>query len=160
MSSYIHFFIRAGSVFAPIGTYLRGSKPYEAFEHCAPYEKIRALQLRDVDGAEIDLRESIKSYQKSIEREKAEIEWLKTANFSLEDRMDLYYECAQSIEEYEEELPQLERSLAFCSFLREMISEAEDEAKYGENPLGLDPAAYIYIGIDCGSTPTFEDLEK
>ena len=98
--------------------------------------------------------------QLSIKREKAKLEWLKTANFSSEERMDLYYECAQSIEEYEEDLLQLERGLTFCSFLRDMISEAEDEVEYGKNPLGLDPAAYIYIGIECGSHPTLEDLEK
>lgn len=160
MSSYMHFFVRVGDKFAPIATYLRSSKPYEAFERCAPYEKIKALQLRNLDAAEEDFREGIESYQKSIEREKAKLEWLKTASFSSEERMDLYYECTQSIEDYEEELPQLERGLAFCSFLREMISEAKDESKYGENPLGLDPAAYIYIGIDCDSHPTLEDLKK
>lgn len=160
MSSYMHFFVRVDDAFAPIATYSRSSKIYCAFEHCAPYEKIKALQLKDLDEAEVDFRENIESCQKCIEREKAKLEWLKTANFSSEERMDLYYECAQSIEEYEEDLLQLERSLAFCSFLRDMISEAEDEVEYGENPLGLDPAAYIYIGIECGSHPTFEDLEK
>lgn len=161
MSSYMHFFVRVGDVFAPIATYSRSSKVYCAFEHCAPYEKIKALQLEELGNAEANFRENIESYQKSIEREKAKLEWLKTASFSSEERMNLYYECAQSIEDYEEELPQLERrGLAFCSFLRDMISEAEDEVEYGKNPLGLNPAAYIYIGIECGSHPTLEDLEK
>ena len=87
------------------------------------------------------------AYKESI---KAKIEWLKTAEGSLEERMDMVYELHGDLATADEEVPAQKRAIGFFETLIEIIQEAEDDENYYDERggFGIKGYSYVYAGIE------------
>lgn len=158
MSAYIQFFVKIGEKFAPIATYSRSHEIYQSFQYAAPWEKIRPVTKETLINVCADIDESIENSEGTIKRIEDQMEWLRSAEGSLEERMEQLHDLQSWREEVRKNIKGYEDARDFCGFLRDIIEEAETEEKYGENPLGLHSDSYIFVGIEVGN-PTIEDIE-
>ena len=158
MSEYTQFFVRNGDNFLPIGTYCRGTKVAEAFRYIAPYEAIKPLTVSNLRSARDELREQIRDYDKSIEREREEIDFLRSCAMDNDERMERYHDATEMINDCSDFKDECAHALSFIGFLEDILEEAETERKFGENPLQLNENYYVYVGIEVGY-PTIENIE-
>lgn len=158
MSEYTQFFIRNGDNFLPIATYSRSTKVAEAFHYIAPYEAIKPLTVANLQSARDRLREQIRDYDKSIERARAEIDFLRSCAMDNDERMERYHDATEFIEDFSDFREECAYALSFISFLEDILEEARVEQKFGENLLQLNENSYVYVGIEVG-TPTIEDIK-
>jgi len=143
MSCFIDFFVRKGDEFAPIGTYGRSTKVYEAFEALAPWEKIAPVTTERLKSAlqRLGTGDYIRN---EIDKANERIDRIGKFSNSVEEKICAIHDELKLIDELREELLETERAIAFCNFLRDIISEAEYSHK-------LDMNQYVYVGIECGS---------
>ena len=158
MSAYIQFFIKIGENFAPIATYSRSSTIYQHFQYAAPWEKIRPVTKEVLANVCSDIDESIENCESTIRRAEDQIEWLKSAEGSFDERMERLHDLQDWIEELRGGIYEDKDARNFCSFLRDIIEEAVMEESYGENPLDLHSDSYVFVGIEVGN-PTIKDIE-
>jgi len=158
MSAYIQFFVKIGEKFAPIATYSRSNEVYRHFEYAAPWEKIRPVTKEMLANVCTDIDESIENSESVIKRAEDQMEWLKGAEGSFDERMERLHDLQDWIEELRSSIKEYEDVRSFCGFLRDIIDEAETEEKYGENPLDLHSDSYVFVGIEVGN-PTIKDIE-
>lgn len=158
MSEYTQFFVRNGDNFLPIGTYCRSSKVAEVFKYIAPYETIKPLTSSNLRSAREILREQIQDYDKSIERERDEIDFLRSCAMDNEERMERYRDSIEMINDYSDSKDECTHALSFIGFLEDILEEAQTERKFGENPLQLNENSYVYVGIEVGY-PTIENIK-
>lgn len=157
MSSYIEFYVKAGDFYAPIYSETRSGAIYQAFQCQVPYENSRALTVKDLDEVRDDQQIDRSRLNEAIKDEMEKIEWLKSSNLPVEDRMEEYNSAREMVADYKEALEQTDRVLSFCNWLEEMM----DEVRYMPDTckrLAVDPDNYVFVGIDCGN-PGFKDLE-
>ena len=157
MSEYTQFFVRNGDNFLPIGTYCRGTKVAEAFRYIAPYEAIKPLTVSNLRSARDELREQIRDYDKSIEREREEIDFLRSCEMDNDERMERYHDATEMINDCSDFKDECAHALSFIGFLEDILEEVETERKFGENPLQLNENSYVYVGIEVGY-PTIENI--
>lgn len=153
MSSYIHFFIRKGDTFVPIGTYGRSTKVYEAFQHDAPWEQIRAITASDLDRIRATLM-SEEYYDTQLTKVRRKIELVGTFTNSIEDKMEALDELEAEIDDWKDMRKETRAARAFIGFLYDIL----DEADYGDSV--MDPTAALYIGMECGSNVTVANIQK
>ena len=153
MSAYIHFFVRIGNDFCPIGTYSRNTKVYEIF-HRAPYEQIEVLDRETLNDyfneATImrnDLKEDVVRYEKRIET-------IKGFENSAAEKLELIEEGENIIREVKDELREIEDAICFIGFLTSILMEVIYDA-----PEDIDKKAYLYYGIEC-YRPTIKDIKE
>jgi hypothetical protein len=153
MSSYIHFFIRKGDTFIPIGTYGRSTRVYEAFEHDAPWEQIRAVTAADLDRIRNTLI-SEEYYDTQLAELRRKMELIGTFTNTIEDKIDALDELEAEMEDWKDARKETRAARAFIGFLYDIL----DEADYGDAT--MDPAATIYVGMECGYNVTAESIMK
>ena len=151
MSQYTHFFIKTNEdKYFPIGTFSRNSQEAQAINDLLPYESIvpitKAMCNEAIDCLERQI-DNTEAYKESI---KAKIEWLKTAEGSLEERMDMVYELSGDLVEVGEDIPYQKRAIGFFETLKEIIREAEDDERFWEEEygFGIKGDSYVYGGIE------------
>ena len=151
MSQYTNFFIKTNEdKFYPIGTFSRNTAEAQAINDFLPYENVRPLTKSICNEAINWLEQQIKNaeeYKKSI---KDKIEWLKTAEGSLEERMDMVHELSDNLIEAGEDIPAQEKAIGYFESLKKMIREAEDDENYSDERIGFKIKAdsYVYAGIE------------
>lgn len=158
MSQYLHFYIKNGENFLPIGTWNRSSRVYEIFRG-APYEKIRALKDSDLVDAREQVKENLDYFAGAEQRAKDEIEFLRSCAMGAEERLERYHDLADYLSELRESRKEEERVLQLIGFFQDIIDEAADAEKWSDNPLGLRADSYLFYGIECYQ-PTIKDLEE
>ena len=161
MSAYIQFFIKINDKFAPIATYSRSTKVYQEFQNYAPWEKVSALNERQLSVISDEIRSEISEYEEAIRNERETIDFLRSCkDIPVEDLMDQYRSATEAIEELNDTIAELQRASSFCSFLMDIVEEAGQEERWSEgNPNDLHADSYLYVGIEVG-TPTIEDIES
>lgn len=160
MSAYIQFFVKINDKFAPIATYGRSTRVYQEFQHYAPWEKVSALNERNLSIISDEIRSEISEYEEAIHNERETIDFLRSCkDVSIEDLMDQFRTATGAIEELNDTVAELQNASSFCSFLMDIIEEANQEERWGDNPNDLHADSYLYVGIEVG-TPTIEDIES
>lgn len=161
MSAYIQFFIKINDKFAPIATYSRSTRVYQEFQHYAPWEKVSALNERQLSIISDEIRSEISEYEEAIRSERETIDFLRSCkDISVEDLMDQYRSATDAIEELNDTVAELQCASSFCGFLMDIVEEAGQEERWSEgNPNDLHADSYLYVGIEVG-TPTIEDIES
>ena len=161
MSAYIQFFIKINDKFAPIATYSRSTRVYQEFQHYAPWEKVSALNERQLSIISDEIRSEISEYEEAIRNERETIDFLRSCkDIPIEDLMDQFRTATGAIEELNDIIAELRCASSFCSFLMDIVEEADQEERWSEgNPNDLHADSYLYVGIEVG-TPTIEDIES
>ena len=159
MSQYIQFFIRHNDDFLPIGTYSRSSAIYQMGKFSVPYEAIRAIDSDTLNGWKRSAESEIEQIQECISTRKEFIEMTMQSNNPLDEKMEYVGDVYNEIACMKEEIEDARDAIKYYEFLETLISEAEEtKYNYNENGVHLDPAQYIYAGIEVGY-PTIDDIE-
>lgn len=151
MSQYTNFFIKTNSdIYYPIGTFSRNAMEAQAIHDFLPYGELRPLTKAICNSAIDWLEEEIRRAEAYKESIKAKIEWLKTAEGSLEERMDMLYGLHGDLATADEEVPAQKRAIGFFETLKEIIREAEDDEDYYDerSGFGIKGNSYVYAGIE------------
>ena len=154
MSQYTSFYIKTyDNKYYPIGTFSRNDKRAAAINDYLPYEQIAPVKAEICSEIIDDLKEQIKnidSYKKSI---KDKIEWLKTAEGSLDERMEMVYELSGDLTTAGEDIPEIQAAIGFYQTLLIMMEEAHDDETYRDERYmyGIKGNSYIYAGIEIGN---------
>ena len=151
MSQYTHFFIKTNEdKYFPIGTFSRNDGRAAAINDILPYGSLRPLTKADCIEVINDLERQIKSYNESKTDYLEQIEWLKTAEGNLDERLECVTEYKNSIAEINENLSDVYNAIGFYETLIEIIREAEDDEEYGTEADGynLKGDSYVYAGIE------------
>ena len=158
MSQYIHIFVRSDKdEFIPIRCARRGSVIYDTFGDYAPYEKIAPVTGDTLSRIGDDINNRLKQCQNSIDKYNGKIELItQMAGVSIEDRVDHINDYMNTINEYKEDMKQLEIANNYILFLADIIEEKDDSVKYYS---GRD-IPVIYMGIECGSSVTLDDVQE
>ena len=154
MSQYTHFFIKTNEdKYFPIGTFSRNAAEAQAINDFLPYEDVRPLTKAICDSAIDWLENQIHNTETYKELIQSQIEWLKTAEGSFEERMDTLYQLYGDLAEADEETPAQKRAIGFFETLKEMIREAEDDEEYAteKSGFGIKGNSYVYAGIEVGN---------
>ena len=154
MSQYTHFFIKTNEdKYFPIVTFSRNSNVAQAINDFLPYDDLCVVTKVMCQEAIKELEETIHNAEVYKESIKAKIEWLKTAEGDLEERMDMVYELSGDLAEADEDVPAQKRAIGFFETLIVMIEEAEDDEKYSDEKsgFGITSDSYIYAGIEVGN---------
>ena len=100
MSQYMHFFVRKGDNFLPIGTYSRNTTLYEALSLSAPYEAIRPLTMEKINEVISTLIDEEKHAEDTISSLEAKNKLIATFNNSTEEKMELINENDETINDH------------------------------------------------------------
>ena len=153
MSEYIEFHQRIGNRFIPIASYSRSSCIFQLFKAFAPYEKIRPLGEDQLDAFYSTLADQEARYEDAIRKEEMTLEFLRTCDAPLQERLAERDEVMVTIRELREEgLEEVAAARCFLNFLNELITQCEWVAQPD-----MIPDRYIYCGIEIGD-PSVEDI--
>lgn len=163
MSQYTYFFIKTNSdIYYPIGTFSRNSMEAQAINDFLPYGELRPLTKAICDSAIDWLENQIHNTETYKELIQSQIEWLKTAEGSFEERMDMLYKLYSDLAEADEETPAQKRAIGFFETLKGMIQEAMDDEEYYKYPdgFGIKGNSYVYAGIEKSNPNVTYDEDK
>ena len=158
MSQYIHFFVRSTDRLLPIRTTSRSSSIYHFFSDYAPYGKVRALSMQDLQNIREEINTQIDEWTRRIEEDRTNLQLIASFNNSIEDKIEALEAARDSIRENEESVNEMKKALAFTYFLMDMYNEADD-TKYEDETARLNPNKYLYFGTECG-TPSIAEIEE
>lgn len=151
MSQYTSFFIKTyDNKYYPIGMFSRNDKRASVINDYLSYEQITPVKAEMCKEIIADLEKEIRgidSYKKSAEDK---IEWLKSAEGSLDERMEMVYDLSGSIASISEDIPEIETAIGFYQTLLVMIYEAQSDEDYCDEKtgFGIKGDSYIYAGIE------------
>lgn len=151
MSQYTSFYIKTyDNKYYPIGTFSRNDKRANVINDYLPYEQLVPVNAEMCKEIIANLENEIKnidSYKKSI---KDKIEWLKSAEGSLDERMNMVYELSGDLETTDEDIPEIQAAIGFYQTLLVMIYEAQSDEDYcnEKTGFGIKGDSYIYVGIE------------
>ena len=74
MSQYIHFFVRSTDRLLPIRTTSRSSSIYRFFSDYAPYEKVRALSMQELQNIREEINTQIDEWTRHIEEDRTNLQ--------------------------------------------------------------------------------------
>lgn len=143
MSQYMHFFVRKGDNFLPIGTYSRNTTLYEALSLSAPYEAIRPLTMEKINEVISTLIDEEKHTEDTINSLEKKNKLIATFNNSTEEKMELINENDETIEDAKDYLKELSHTIGVLNTYASII----EESLYGWEELEGKP--YVYYGIEC-----------
>lgn len=158
MSQYIHFFVRSTDRLLPIRTTSRSSYIHHFFSDYAPYGKVCALSIQELQNIREEINAQIDEWTRRIEEERANLQLIASFNNSIEDKIEALESARNAIRENEESVNEMKEALAFTYFLMDMYNEADD-TKYEDETARLNPNRYLYFGIECG-TPSIAEIEE
>ena len=154
MSSYIHFFVRRNDTFIPIGTFGRSTRIYAAFEHMAPWERIRALNTDLLKFARAYLK-SEEEINREIDAAHARINTIAAFNNGVDEKMAAIDEVREEIKGWQEFAHEEREARAFIGFLYGILDEAEYNSLEG-----FGASACLYVGMECGSDVSVKDIAE
>lgn len=145
MSSYLNFFVRSkNGDFIKITSYSRNHYIYDAYG--APYEKIALVTLEHLQAAMDDLNNRKEMLEENIELAEEMIKYICSfpveSSTTLESKMNAINEQKELINEYKDDIKQVELARFHLSFLYDAIDLEECK---------------IYAGVEI-SNPTEEDI--
>lgn len=145
MSSYLNFFVRSkNGEFTQIASYSRNHYIYDVYG--APYEKIALVTLEHIQGALDDLNNRREMLEENIELAEEMIKYICSfpieSSTALESKMSAINEQQSLINEYKNDIKQVELARFHLSFIYDAIDSEECK---------------IYAGIEI-SNPTKEDI--
>lgn len=145
MSSYLNFFVKSkNGEFTQIASYSRSHYIYDAYG--APYEKIALVTLDHIQGALDDLSNRREMLEENIDLANQMIKYICSfpieTSTALESKMEAINEQQSLINEYNDDIKQVELARFHLSFLYDAIDLEECK---------------IYAGIEI-SDPTEEDI--
>lgn len=146
MSSYLNFFVRSKSGdFTQIASYSRNHYIYDAYS--APYEKITLVTLENLQVAMDNLNNRKEMLEENIELAEEMIKYICSfpveSSTALESKMSAINEQKELINEYKDDIKQVELARFYLSFIYDAIA--------------MDSYSRIYAGVEI-SNPTKEDI--
>lgn len=146
MSSYLNFFVRSkNGDFTKIASYSRNHYVYDAYG--APYEKIALVTLEHLQAAMDDLNNRKEMLEENIELAEEMIKYICSfpveSSTALESKMNAINEQKELINEYKDDIKQVELARFHLSFIYDAIA--------------MDAYNRIYAGVEI-SNPTKEDI--
>lgn len=141
MSEYVEFFVKNGENYSPIGTFCRSNAIFEvARDNGVPYEGLRNVDSELIGRMRADLEQKVRNARKNIRVKNDYLTFLQGAEMSAEDKAQEYSDTRDEIEEFEDEISNLNYCVNFCLFLDDVIESA---AAYD-----FDSNSYIWVGIE------------
>lgn len=145
MSSYLNFFVRSkNDEFTQIASYSRNHYIYDAYG--APYEKIALVTLEHIQGALDDISNRKEMLEENIDLANQMIKYICSfpveTSTALESKMSAINEQQSLINEYKDDIKQVELARFHLSFIYDAIESEECK---------------IYAGVEI-SNPTKEDI--
>ena len=145
MSSYLNFFVCSkNGDFTQIASYSRNHYIYDAYG--APYEKIALVTLENLQAAIDDLSNRKEMLEENVELAEEMIKYICSfpveSSTALESKMSAINEQKELINEYKDDIKQVELARFHLSFIYDAIA--------------MD-GCHIYAGIEI-SNPTKEDI--
>jgi hypothetical protein len=130
---------------------------YDTFSDYAPYEKIAPVTADILKRIRDDINDRLKEYQDGVDKYNKKIELVtRMAGVSIEDRAEHINDYMAAIDECKEDMKQLERASYYVEFLAHIIDEKDDGVRY----YGGRDIPVIYMGIECGSNATLDDVQE
>lgn len=145
MSSYLNFFVRSkNGEFTQIASYSRNHYIYDAYG--APYEKIALVTLDHIQGALDDLSNRREMLEENIDLANQMIKYICSfpveSSTVLERKIEVINEQQSLINDYKDDIKQVEQARFHLSFIYDAIDMEECK---------------IYAGVEI-SNPTKEDI--
>ena len=152
MSVYIHFFIRRGDEFIPLGDYSRNSIIYSIANSYVIWEKVRPLSKNDIEQMISEAEHRQRAYKTEIAGIKVKIAQLKDLSCTWNEALEYLDEYEEAIQEFEQDIKEARYAKHFFGFLIDIIETIQyaDKKEYDYNN-------YIYAGIEIGA-PTVGDI--
>lgn len=150
MSQYIEFFVRSKEGnFTCLDTFSRSTWMYKVLNEDVgvPYEKVRKLTPNFLREAMSSVAHYIEDITKLKERAKDRIVTIATFNNSAQEKAEVVNDLYDRINEYVEEITELQSTYHYLRFLLSMVNTLQYE----------EGAAALYCGIEVGD-PTNEDI--
>lgn len=146
MSSYLNFFVCSkNGDFTKIASYSRNHYIYDAYG--APYEKIALVTLEHLQAAMDDLNNRKEMLEENIELAEEMIKYICSfpveSSTALESKMNAINEQKELINEYKDDIKQVELARFHLSFIYDAIA--------------MDAYSRIYAGVEI-SNPTKKDI--
>lgn len=146
MSSYLNFFVRSkNGDFTKIASYSRNHYIYDVYG--APYEKITLVTLENLQAAMDNLNNRKEMLEENIELAEEMIKYICSfpveSSTVLESKMSAINEQKELINEYKDDIKQVELARFHLSFIYDAIA--------------MDSYSRIYAGVEI-SNPTKEDI--
>ena len=151
MSQYTSFFIKTyDNKYYPIGIFPRNDKRASVINDYLPYEQITPVKADMCKEIIADLEEEVKGIDSYKESVKDKIEWLRSAEGSLEERLELVYDLRGSLKSIDEDVRKIQTAIGFYQTLLIMIYEAQNDEDYCDEKtgFGIKGDSYIYAGIE------------
>lgn len=158
MSSYINFYLHGKTEFLPIGSFSRNSEIYQAFDHYVPYEKGTPITYDILNSVCGDIDSDLNSLTASRKDEEDLAQRISHFNNSVEDKLAQLAEVRDTIKSIEENIEELRSAKEFANWLKSFIGEAEYTKYYSNLSLHLDPATYVWAGVEWN--PAFDDNDE
>ena len=153
MSQYTHIFVRDNDNFVELNCYSRSSAIAQAFRG-APYEKIEAYSSDDLRNVAGEINEQIELYKKNIADYRSQMALIPSFNNSIEDKTEALSQYTEMIRDAEEDLEEQNYAYDVVSFLVGVADEYEMDVRYEH----AKDQPRIYVGVECGSKVTVNDI--
>jgi len=124
MSAYITMYIRAKDASTPfieLESWCRSNVMFKTLEHLVPYGKCVQLTREDMAAAIEDLKYGIEDVNKSMDNDKAMLEFAKSAGLSDSKLMELYSSYCDSKSDLEREKEDLQNAIRELQFYDQII---------------------------------------
>lgn len=138
MSQYTYIFLHKGQEYLEVSCTGRSAALSEMFSEYAPWEKIHYMPVEELTEVYRTYRGELNKWKEYIQKKEAEKALIATFNNTAEDKMELIYDCNESIAEVTETIEELTEALAQVAML---ISIADSS----------DNGVSVFVGCECGS---------
>lgn len=155
MSSYAYLYVVNGDKATTLYTASRSSRFYQMLnDGGAPYAKVSRLTLEKVTDIIDRLEADTESYQGMVENDKETIATIASMPDPIETKLEKIEEYRNYMAEAKDELDNVKYWHTIFGFIRNMISEVEDNKKYN----GVSDDVWFGIGIDSCTAPDPESF--
>ena len=124
MSQYIHFFVRSTDRLLPICTSSHSSIISRFYVNYAPYEKVRALSIYELQSIRDEISSQIDEWEHRVEEDRDNLNLIASFNNSVEDKLEAIKSARDIIREHKEFIEDMKFALDFTYFLINMYNEA------------------------------------
>ncbi len=153
MSMYVDFLIKVGDKFIHIADYSRNSQIYKITTDCLPYEKVRALNIHDLERFASIARDAASECKEQIEKINIMIKNISGFNNSVEDKLQAIAKYEGDKRDWEEDLDEINFAINFFMFLEGLI----ESVTYGKDSEDINSNKYLYAGIEVGEPVEVEE---
>ena len=153
MSSYVNFYVRVDEKFAPVGSWSRSGKIYQALERRVPYEKIMNMTSDGLERVINSLELEKKEVEEYIAAKQSKITMIMNEeNTPLNEKLEAVESVVGYVNEAKEEIKDYEYAINILNGFTVMI----EDYRWSNNQFSNDGDHYLYVGID--GRGTLEDV--